>query len=633
MKLAALFSDNMVLQRDRPVPIWGWSKPGDRVAVEFAGQKKTATADAAGKWMVTLDPMPVSTEPRELVAGDCRVKNVLVGDVWFCSGQSNMQMAVGESANAAAEMAAADFPYLRLFSVPQVAKLEPQTDVEAAWRVCSPATVKPFSAAAYFFAREIWQATGIPLGLITCTWGGTQIEPWLSREALLSDPLAGPAVARIDAKLATPEGRAEIANPPAFDVNQWVSQQGRPDPGNDGFGAGWAAFDFADSQWPVMEIPRTWQTAGHNCSGVFWFRREVNLPASAAGKELVLHLGLCDKTDITYFNGTPVGVTGFETKSCWSVSRVYQIPGQLVRAGRNVITTRVHSNYFQGGLIGPAANMQLVSPNAPAIPLTGPWRYKIEYDFGYIEPALPPGPPPGSGNSNTPHILYDSMVTPLVPAAIRGILWYQGESNVSRARHYRQLFPLLIRDWRRTFGQPDLPFYFVQIANHGMPQSAPVENGQAELREAQTMTLSEPHTGMAVAFDVGEADDIHPKNKQAVGQRLARHALAKVYGRQVVCNGPLYRSHRVEGDTIRIEFDQAIGLKTNDGKAVKGFVIAGRDKKFEWAEAWIDGTTVLVRSDLVRQPVSVRYAWANNPLANLYNGEGLPASSFRTDTD
>ncbi|MEI8062722.1 MAG: sialate O-acetylesterase [Verrucomicrobiota bacterium] len=633
MKLAALFSDNMVLQRDRSVPVWGWSKPGDRVAVEFAGQKKTATADAAGKWMVTLDPMPVCTEPRELIAGDCRVKNVLVGDVWFCSGQSNMQMSVEESANAAAEMVAADYPYLRLFSVPQVAKLEPQADIESAWRVCSADSVKSFSAAAYFFGREIWQATGVPLGLINATLGGTQIEPWLSGEALLSDSLAGPAVARIDAKLATPEGRAECASPPAFDANQWVPQQGRPDPGNDGFGAGWAEFNFDDGQWPVMEIPQAWQTAGHNCSGVFWFRREVNLPASAAGKELVLHLGLCDKTDTTYFNGTQVGVTGFETKSCWSTLRVYRIPGQLVRAGRNVIATRIHSNYFQGGLIGPAADMKLIGSAATATSLTGTWRYKIEHDFGYIEPALPPGQQPGPGNPNTPHILYDSMVTPLVPAAIRGVLWYQGESNVARARHYRQLFPLLIRDWRRTFRQPKLPFYFVQISNYGVPQCAPVESGWAELREAQTMALSELYTGMAVAVDVGEANDIHPKSKQAVGQRLARHALAKVYEKSTVCNGPLYRSHRVEGDTVRIEFDHAVGLKTNDGSSVKGFVIAGRDKKFEWAEAQIDGTAILVRSDKVRKPVSVRYAWANNPPVNLYNAEGLPATPFRTDVD
>jgi len=521
---------------------------------------------------------------------------------------------------------------LRLLNVPQVAKLAPQTDIDAGWRVCAPVTVQSFSATAYFFGREIWQATGIPLGLINCTWGGTQIEPWLSRAALLADPLAGPVVDRIDAQLAASAGQPETTTAP-FDQQQWIRQQGRPDPGNTGFEAGWATLDCDDGQWPVMELPRAWQTAGHNCSGVFWFRRKVSLPAACAGQELVLHLGVCDKTDTTYFNGTPIGAIGFETASCWNTPRVYRIPGALVRAGRNVIATRIHSNYFQGGLIGPAAEMKLVGATLPDRPLTGLWHYKIEHDFGYIEPTLPPGLPPGPGNPNTPHILYDSMVTPLVPAAIRGVLWYQGESNVSRARHYRQLFPLLIRDWRRTFGQSNLPFYFVQIANYGAPQSAPVESGWAELREAQTQALSEPATGMAVAVDVGEADDIHPKNKQAVGQRLARHALAKVYDRPVVCNGPLYRAHSVDGDAIRIEFDHARGLKTSDGAPVKGFAVAGRDNKFEWADAQIAGTTVLVRSDRVREPVVVRYAWANNPPVNLCNGAGLPAAPFRTDVD
>ena len=637
MKLAPLFSDHMVLQRDQPVPVWGWSEPGDSIRVEFGGQTKTTTTDFNGKWLVTLDPLPVSIESRSLTAvtnhqSPITVHNILVGDVWLGSGQSNMQWPVELSTNGATEVAAANFPQIRLFQIPQVAKIGLQTEIDAVWKVCSPDSVKSFAATAFFFGREIWQATGVPLGLISSTWGGTQIEPWLSGTALRTDPIAGPEVARIDAQLALPAD--QVSAPAPFDQEQWIRNQGQPDPGNGGFTAGWAALDFDDSQWPVMEIPRAWQTVGHNCSGVFWFRRTVEIAAEDVSKEWVLHLGLCDKADTTYFNGTLIGATGFETKSCWNTARVYRIPAALVRPGRNVITTRVYSNYFQGGLVGPAASMQLVgAPATATISLAGTWRYKIEHDFGYIEPALPPGPPPGPGNPNTPHILYDNMITPLLPAAIRGVIWYQGESNVSRARHYRQLFPLLIRDWRHAFGQADLPFYFVQIANHGVPQSAPVESGQAELREAQTLALRESHTGMAVAVDIGEANDIHPKNKQDVGRRLARHALTKVYGRPMVCNGPLYRSHHIVGDAIRIEFESADGLKTNDGAAVKGFAIAGPDNKFEWAEARIDGTTVIVRSDRVPQPVTVRYAWANNPAVNLYNAAGLPASPFRTDLD
>ena len=627
MKLANLFSDNLILQRDRPVPIWGWSKPGDRVTVKFAGQQKTATTDATGKWLVTLDPLPVSVEPCELIAGDCRVKNVLVGDVWLDSGQSNMQMTLDSSANASAEVTAANHPGLRLFTVPNIAKLEPQTDVEAAWQVCSPATSRTFSAVAYFFGREVWQRTGIPIGLINCSWGGTRIASWMSRAALLTDPASRAELESVAASLAS------ASTQPPFDQEKWEHALGTPDPGNAGFAKGWAAPDHDDHAWPAMELPSSWQFAGLNFSGVFWFRREVNVPAAAAGQPAVLQIGACDKIDVTYFNGVQVGATGFETKSSWNTPRVYSIPGKLLRPGRNLIAVRVYSNCFQGGMIGPADTMKLSVANAPARPLTGPWRYQVEHNFGYVEPPPMPGLPPGDGNANTPHILYNSMVTPLVPAAIRGVLWYQGESDANRARHYRTLFPLLIRDWRRAFGQPELPFYFVQLANFMAPQGAPAESGWAELREAQTLTLHEPHTGMAVAIDIGDGQDIHPKNKQDVGKRLAQHALANEYGQPVVPSGPLYRSHRVEGGAMRIEFHYAAGLQTKDGGPVKGCAIAGPDEKFEWAEARIDGETLVVRSKLVRQPLAVRYGWANNPPVNLYNAAGLPASPFRTDVD
>ena len=629
----------MVLQRDQVVPVWGWSQPGDLVTVEFAGQTKNATVDSTGHWQVTLDPMPVSSQSRSLTVYSVASRqpvafqDILVGDVWLCSGQSNMQWPVELSTNGTAEVAAADYPCLRLFQVPQVAKIGPQTEkIDAAWKVCSPATVKTFAATAYFFGRDIWRATGIPLGLIASTWGGTRIEPWLSREALLSDPDSGPNVARIDAGLATLAAQSEGAKATAV-RDEWGHKPERTDPGNLGFGAGWAGLNLDDSQWPVINLPTPWQLAGHSCSGVFWFRREINLPAVCVGKELILHLGACDKADTTYFNGVQVGAIGPETKDYWKVSRVYRVPSHLVQAGRNLVATRVFSNFFQGGMMGPAESMQLVSGSTVLGSLAGPWRYQIEHDFGYVEPPLPADPETGAGNPNTPHILFDSMITPLVPAAIRGVLWYQGESNILRARHYRQLFPLLIRDWRRTFGQAELPFYFVQIANYDAAPGAPVQNGYAELREAQMLALREPQTGMAVAIDIGDANDVHPTNKQAVGDRLARHALAKVYGHDLICNGPLYRSHCVEGNAIRIEFDHAVGLKTNDGQPVRCFAIAGRDKKFEWADARIEGTAIVVQSQLVPDPIVVRYAWANNPPVNLYNGVDLPAAPFRTDPD
>ena len=627
MKLPAIFSDHAVLQRNRPVPIWGWSQPGDTVTVEFAGQKKSAVADANGKWLLRLDPLPASTEPRTLTARvgqtpPITVRDLLVGDVWLCSGQSNMEWPLSSSSTGAATVVAATHPNLRLLTVPHVALIEPQTDIDSAWKTCTPDNAANFSAVGYYFGHELLQNLNIPIGLIDCAWGGTRIETWTSRDALMAEPIARQEVEKFEVWKQSPEGQVALKN---FAAKSWDELQGVPDPGNTGYAKGWAAPEFNDADWPTMLVPSQWQTQGHEFSGAFWFRREVNVPAAWAGQDLVLHLGACDKVDTTYFNNTQVGAIGFDTKNSWCMPRVYTIPGRLVRVGRNVIATRVFSNIYHGGMIGLIEQIRLAGPDS-AVPLDGPWRYQIEHNLGLVQPS---GPPPGPGNPNTLHILYDSMITPLVPAALAGAIWYQGESNAAQPRRYRQLFPIMIRDWRRTFQHETLPFYFVQLANYMPAQMQPVESGWAELREAQTLALREPHTGMAVIIDIGEANDIHPKNKHDVGHRLAVSALAQTYGRPVVASGPLYRSHRIEGDTIRIEFDHvADGLRAEG--ALKGFAVAGADRHFVWAEAHIDGNAVVVSGT---KPVAVRYSWANNPRGNLYNSAGLPASSFRTDMD
>ena len=295
MKLANLFSENTILQRDRPVPIWGWSNPGETVTVEFAGQKKSTVAGSDGKWTVILDPMPASITPRDLVVSALRdspaaIRNVLVGDLWLCSGQSNMWWPVSSSNHAEAEMASANFPQIRLFAVPNIVQAVAPADVDTTWQPCSPESVKAFSAVGYFFGREVWQTTGIPIGLINCSWGGSNIEPWISLEGLLTDPIAGPVAVQVDTQMATPAGQAAAAATP-FDHELWIQQQGRPDPGNSGFAAGWAAPDLNDRPWSVMELPKSWQSEGFNFSGVFWFRREVAVPAACAGHDLELHLG------------------------------------------------------------------------------------------------------------------------------------------------------------------------------------------------------------------------------------------------------------------------------------------------------------------------------------------------------
>ncbi len=637
MKLSSVFSDHMVLQRDQRVAIWGWGVAGDRVTVKFAGQEASIVVGKDGRWLVRLEPMKASAEPREMVVSasrekvEVRIKDVLVGDVWVGSGQSNMEWSVGQSANAAAELAAANHGTIRLFGVPRKAFVEVQTDVDAAWQECTPKNVENFSAVAYYFGRALKESLGVPIGLINSSWGGTRIEAWMSKESLKTVDRTRKEVEAMERSLNDPkiqESAAEYTRDPIG----WTRKQVIADPENAGFGKGWASAEFDDTGWREMKVPARWTEQGHPYSGVFWFRREVDVPAAWAGKDLVLAMGACDKHDTTYFNNVRVGAIGWEKVEAWCTPREYRIPGGLVRAGKNVIATRIYSYLFDGGLIGPENQMKVSVANdgEASIPLAGYWKYEVESNFGF---QAAPIPPLSEGNSNAVHILYDSMIHPLLPLGIRGVIWYQGESNEGYPKLYRELFPLMIRDWRKAFGQ-EFAFLFVQLANYKPLQTEPSEGGWATLREAQTAALEVPGTGMAVAIDVGDAIDIHPKNKQEVGRRLALAALAKEYGKDIVYSGPLYQSHAVEKDAVRVRFAHvAEGLRTTDDALPTGFAIAGADGKFVWAEARIEGDGVVLRNPEVKKPAAVRYGWAMNPCVNLVNSAGLPASPFRTDED
>jgi sialate O-acetylesterase len=375
-----------------------------------------------------------------------------------------------------------------------------------------------------------------------------------------------------------------------------------------------------------------WQNFGHNYSGVFWFRKTIDVPAAWAGKPLSLRIGAVDKQDVTYFNGEKVGSTGKGVDvSCWNVQRDYQVPGHLVKAGLNVIAVRAYSFVFAGGMIGPAALMRVVPATGlgDALPLDGTWRYQMEHNLGLTQPPLQPQ---GPNNPHSPYILHDTMIAPLQPYAIRGAIWYQGESNAGRANEYRSLLTDMVRSWRSGWGQGDFPFIQVQLANFKAAQDYEPASSWALLREAQTGLLSEPNTGMAVAIDIGDAADIHPTNKLDVGHRLAQWALAKTYGKSIVPSGPMYRSMTIEGSKIRLYFDHIGAGLHCDGPALRTFVVAGVDRLFRTANAVIEGQTVVVSSAEVPEPVAVRYAWADNPEGcNLRNVEGLPASPFRTD--
>lgn len=636
VRLAAPFTDHMVLQRDMKVPVWGWAAPGDKVTVTLGDKKTTAKADRDGKWLARLAPMPAGGPYTLTVAGKNTItlNDVLMGDVWLASGQSNMWWPVRNGdfgvKDREAEIKAAQYPEIRFFTVPPVTSFTPKDQVESAgWMACSPETVPTFSAVAYFFARNMHQSLKVPIGVIHSSWGGTICEAWTSEGALRQLPdfsekldqmkAEAPNMAKADAdyKQALAAWNADLAS---FDKGY---QDGNPI---------WAAPEVDLREWREAQLPGVWERAGYpDMDGFMWYRREVEVPADWAGKDLTLSLGPINDMDRTWFNGVLVGKN--EAPQSANKFRNYSVPGSAVTAGRNIIAVRVYDMGNVGGICGIQDDLYLTLAGAPQsakISLAGTWHNR---PGAYLR-DIPPQPAPPllrEGDPNVPTVLFNAMIKPLVPYGLKGAIWYQGESNATRAFQYRSLFPTMIRDWRAQWGQGDFPFVYVQLANFMPVEPEPGPSAWAELREAQLMTLKTPNTGMATIIDIGEADNIHPQNKQEVGRRLslsARH----LDGQDLAFSGPHCEGYKVEGKAIRVYFSEiGGGLKTSDGGPLKGFAIAGADQKFVWAEARIEGDTVVVSSAAVSQPKAVRYAWANNPVCNLYNDAGLPASPFRTD--
>ncbi|MBV9929268.1 MAG: 9-O-acetylesterase [Acidobacteria bacterium] len=632
VRVPSVISDNMVLQQGRKVRVWGWAEPGERVTVTFRGEKSGATADARGRWEVLTGPHKAGGPFELTVAGrnTLTFRNVLVGEVWVCSGQSNMEWSLVNAQDGAREAAAADYPSIHLFTVTKKTSDKPLEDVEGHWVVTTPKEAAQFSAVGYFFGRELHKRLNVPVGLIHTSWGGTPAEAWTSRAVLAADPMLKPILERYDKQLTDLPGlQREYQAAQA----EWARRYMTEDAGNKGEPAGYAKPGYDVASWKSMRLPQLWESAGLDVDGVVWFRREVEVPAAWAGKDLTLKLGAIDDFDTTYFNGERVGSTGADTPNAWTAPREYRVPGSLVRAGRNTLAVRVYDRMGGGGFGGGEMSLAPAgAAKAEAVALDGEWAYREEatvpsrrIDWGSQPQA------PGPANQNSPTVLYNAMLAPLFPYAIRGAVWYQGESNAGRAYQYRVLFPSMIRDWRAAWGEGDFPFYFVQLANWKARPQDSIDSEWAELREAQTMTLKTPNTGMAVTIDIGNPDDIHPRNKLDVGLRLARWALADTYGMKLEKSGPLFDSYKVEGDKVRVAFRHAGGLKTRDGSAPAGFYVAGSDRRFVPAEARVEKGGILVWSKDVPAPAAVRYAWADNPAANLYNSDNLPASPFRTD--
>ena len=627
LKLAALFSDHMVLQCEKPVPVWGWAEPGSKVTIEFAGQSKTTLTDANGKWMAKLDPMPPSAEGRDLRVGSIEVHDVLVGEVWLASGQSNMGYLLSPKFDKAAIDSAAHNE-VRFFTEKSDGALTPQSDAKGQWVVSSPQTAPQFSACAYYFATELLRALNIPVGIVHSSVGGTQGESWLSREAQNNVPeLKEFCEKQMDAM----EHFEENSKIFQKTLPEWETKYGAGDPGNTGLAKGWANGDFDDSNWQTCPAPVKWQQLGLKGGGIVWLRKTIYVSPENSGKNSAYNIGGYDESVTAYFNGHELQMAHSKPPFFhnWVV---FPVPGKLVEAGPNVVAFRIHSLTENGSMWRKPKG--ILEGFEDKTTITDDWRCSIETRFPDLtseaRASLPKAPQ--AEMNNTASCLFNGKINPLVPYGIRGAIWYQGESNTNRGAGYASLLKTLVGDWRTRWGLGDFPFYIVQLANSYDPVKEPGESGAAQVREGQMKAANSiPKSGMAVTIDIGEKN-IHPHNKLDVGRRLALQALAKTYGKNVPCESSTYRSMKVEGNSIRIRFDHLEGgLVAKDGP-LKQFAIAGADKKFVWADAEIDGETVLVRSPQVPSPVAVRYAWANNPEScNLYNKAGLPASPFRTD--
>lgn len=619
--LHPLFTDHVVLQRDHPVPVWGWAKAGTQVTVRFGAQRHQTTAGQAGTWSVRLDSLPASANPETLVVsreGDpatLTVHDVLVGDVWICSGQSNMEWPVSLSNDAEKEIAQANHAQIRLFQVPKRVAYSPESTLAASWANCTPTTIPGFSAVGYFFGRELNRELRVPIGLINSSWGGTIAEAWVSEQMLSTLP---DFRTRLEGVVGTRQ--ALSAGNPEELVEKWYQTH---DPGTS---AGWSKPTTDTAAWKEVTMPARFAAIGlGDFHGIAWFQRTFEVPADWAGKSLTLSLGAIDDADTTWVNGVRVGAS-----DNWMAPRSYRIPAEVVRPGKNTLVVRALDTGGEGGFTGAANDLRLTQDKSDAAPLSlaGPWRMRATVAYA----GLPAMPGTTANNPNVSTVLYNGMIAPLLPFGVKGAIWYQGESNADRAAQYRELLPALIRDWRQRFGPPEFGFHIVSLANFLAVNSDPRDHEWAELREAQALTAkNDPHTGLALAIDIGEAGDIHPRNKQEVGRRLALSALAKTYGKQVTWSGPWYRAAEVTPKGLRVQFEHAEGGLQAKGGTLKGFAIAGEDRKFVWADAVIDGSTVVVSSAQVSKPVAVRYAWDANPVANLYNAAGLPAVPFRTD--
>ncbi len=631
--VAGLFTDHMVLQQQRSNPVWGWDQPGQAITLTVEGVQSgplqvSVTTAQDGSWRLLCPELPAGGPYRLTVKGSGVqvLDDVLVGEVWLASGQSNMAWVLSNTDGGAEDVQAAQFPAIRSIRVSNQAARSPQRIIGGSWSVCSPATAGGYSAVAYHYANKLHKAFKVPVGIIDSSWGGTRVEAWTSEQALARVMDLNSELASLEPQWnKLPALKAEFGKK----VTDWEARMFPADPGNTGEGLGWAAPGFDDSAWRMLSLPGLWQQQGIPETGVVWLRRTIEIPEAWAGCELQLELGQVKDFDETYFNGVKVGSHPKGTPRAAAIRRSYTVPASLVKAGRAVVAVRAFDQNGGGGLLGPGPVMGLrcnEKPDTPRVRLAGAWRARLEASVtvGTIDWATNPWPD-FPEEQYWPASIHNGMIAPLAGYGIRGAIWYQGETNAdAHPETYAARFQALIRDWRESWGQGDFPFYFIQLPNFHSNDGWPV------IREGQAAALALPATGMVTAIDLGNPDDIHPREKRRVSARLANLALADCYGLPgIVAQGPVRRSAEFTGGKARIQFLNAQGLRTRDGAAaVLGFELAGSDGVFHPATARIEGETVLVESPAVPEPRSVRYAWKACPETNLVNGADLPARPF-----
>ncbi|MFC4164147.1 sialate O-acetylesterase [Epilithonimonas zeae] len=610
--LPALVSDGMVLQRNQKLNIWGKADAGEKVEVKFLNKNYKITADQTGNWKISL-PEQKAGGPYTMTINEIILKDILIGDVWLASGQSNMELPMRRLTPLYAdEIKNANNQNIRFFTVPQKYNFKsPQTELDGGkWEATNPQTILNFSGVAYFFAKELSQKNKVAIGIIHASLGGSPIQAWMDENSLKKYPeyLDEAKKWQNDDLIKSTESSEQALS------KAWYTELDQSDIG---LNQHWENFDLNDSDWKTMNIPGSWEDKEGSFEGSVWFRKEINLTKNQAGKAAFLNLGRIKDADVTYINGVKVGNVTYEYPPRW-----YDIPAGVLKEGKNVIAVRITNGSGKGQFIADKPYYLEIDGNK--IDLKTEWKYKIGAKMGKMAPGT-------TFIRWKPTGLYNAMINPIINYNIKGAIWYQGESNTGKPKEYGDLLTTMILDWRNKWNQKEMPFFTVQLANFMEPKAQPIESNWAELRDQQRqVSLKVPNTGLAVIIDIGEWSDIHPLNKKTVGDRLALQALKVADKKNIIADGPIYQSMKVEGNKIILSFKNG----TDDFAPVselKGFAIKGKDGKYEWAKAKMEGNKIIVWNETISNPVSVRYDWADNPDGNLKNKTGLPASPFTTE--